>query len=597
MTINEILDKYNKLDLKNIGYEDIIMDLNSVAAEEQESDKYTFELLAFRLQPQHGDNPWGNYHYGPQFTFRETNGTPVYSPAFAEVTKKAVEYWNDRICECDNPLLKLRYATLVWDFQPSICHKQNDGNLYSIIVDSALDVCNGDYFRHPVLTVNILEWLFAFTKNRKDSLAKVKTAYVDFEKRHSEDDAIRYWASRFQIMLENKKYFTEEEKEKLLAEHEARLSRLANPSEDSILNPWTVKAQACLLADYYTSKTQRDEVKRVLALMEKAFHDYKKSMARMQYAGILENIQHLYRHYNLNAEAKRMMIDVQNAYQKALDEMQPQKFEFEIPKEVKKQADLMFGKGAKSDQARWDNFTIYFIPLKDEEEKKLKELAQKFPFRYMMGNHFLDAKGRPMAEVSSLESDFDGNLALHIVENMNLKVHFLSMAIRNMLDCDAITVDKIMNNRIIPCPIFEEDRYDIIREALQCFMDEKYVLFSHLIIPQLENAICNLVEMSGMSALKISRKGKGYQLKTLDDLLRMQPVIDALTEDGAYYLRLVLTNQLGLNLRNLMCHGIATPQYFGYNAAAWLLHVLFMLSAIRENGCQQEKADNVSNIR
>ena len=68
----------------------------------------------------------------------------------------------------------------------------------------------------------------------------------------------------------------------------------------------------------------------------------------------------------------------------------------------------------------------------------------------------------------------------------------------------------------------------------------------------------------------------------------MQPVIDALTEDGAYYLRLVLTNQLGLNLRNLMCHGIATPQHFGYNAAAWLLHVLFMLSAIRENGCHQE---------
>ena len=39
--------------------------------------------------------------------------------------------------------------------------------------------------------------------------------------------------------------------------------------------------------------------------------------------------------------------------------------------------------------------------------------------------------------------------------------------------------------------------------------------------------------------------------------------------------------------------GIAAPQNFGYNAAAYLLHVLFMLSAIRENGCQQEKTDNV----
>ena len=293
MKIEEILDKYNKGDLKNIGYEDIVMDLNSVASEEQKNEKYAFELLAFRLQPQHGENSWGNYHYGPQFTFRAANGAPVYSPAFAEVTKEAVEYWTDRILECNNPLMKFRYATLVWDFQPSICHKQNNGNLYNIIVDAALDVCNGDYFKHPVLTVNILEWLFAFTRNRQDSLAKVKTAYVDFEKRHSEDDAIRYWASRFQIMLENKKCFTEEEKEKLVAEHETRLNRLANPSESSTLNPWTVKAQACLLADFYTSKTEREEVKRVLAVTEKSFHDYKESMTGMQYTGNLENIKHL----------------------------------------------------------------------------------------------------------------------------------------------------------------------------------------------------------------------------------------------------------------------------------------------------------------
>lgn len=35
MKIEEILDKYNKGDLKNIGYEDILMDLNSVTSEEQ----------------------------------------------------------------------------------------------------------------------------------------------------------------------------------------------------------------------------------------------------------------------------------------------------------------------------------------------------------------------------------------------------------------------------------------------------------------------------------------------------------------------------------------------------------------------------------
>lgn len=37
MKLEEIIDKYNKQDFKNIGYEDIVMDLNSVATEEQKS--------------------------------------------------------------------------------------------------------------------------------------------------------------------------------------------------------------------------------------------------------------------------------------------------------------------------------------------------------------------------------------------------------------------------------------------------------------------------------------------------------------------------------------------------------------------------------
>ena len=35
MKTEEILDKYNKGDLKNIGFEDILMNLNSVTSEEQ----------------------------------------------------------------------------------------------------------------------------------------------------------------------------------------------------------------------------------------------------------------------------------------------------------------------------------------------------------------------------------------------------------------------------------------------------------------------------------------------------------------------------------------------------------------------------------
>ena len=258
------------------------------------------------------------------------------------------------------------------------------------------------------------------------------------------------------------------------------------------------------------------------------------------------------------------------------------KIEFDIPKESFEQAEIMFGEKAKDDYERWKNFTLYFIPNKKEEEESLKELAKETPLRFMMGTHLLDTKGRPMSEIGNLESDFEGNLVLHIVESMKLNNHFLEMAIHNMIECEAITVDKLMDNIINPCPIFEENRYDIIREALQFFLEGKYVLFSHLIVPQIENAICAIIEKSGMSVLKPQKSGKGFQLKTLDELLRLQPVEEIFTYDGAYLLRLVLTNQIGLNIRNLMCHGIVAPQYFGYGCAGRLLHVLFMLGMVRE---------------
>ena len=64
-----------------------------------------------------------------------------------------------------------------------------------------------------------------------------------------------------------------------------------------------------------------------------------------------------------------------------------------------------------------------------------------------------------------------------------------------------------------------------------------------------------LLNMEAKVYLRLQKSGNGFQLKTLDELLRAKFVEEVLTEDGAYYLRIVLTNQIGLNIRNLLCHG------------------------------------------
>ena len=81
----------------------------------------------------------------------------------------------------------------------------------------------------------------------------------------------------------------------------------------------------------------------------------------------------------------------------------------------------------------------------------------------------------------------------------------------------------------------------------------------------------------------ISKKDpkKGFQLIALDDLLRKEPIEYAFTPDGAFYLRLVLTDQRSLNIRNTLCHGLLAPEAFHYGVAARLIHILVMIGSVR----------------
>lgn len=580
MTIKEVLLDFDQIDRKGYDYHAIITALSSISEDEKAKPECKYEALAFRLVPSTGENQWG-FYFGPQFTFEDKDGNLVYDPDIKEITSEAISYWEIRYKECNNPLLVSRYAGLVWDFKQKITHKAYSPDLYRTYVDSMLKLCNEDYSSHPVITTNNLERLFVIAKGQDHDLQLVKNAYNDFETRHAEDNAIRYWASQFLLMIENRKKFTLEEIESLVRKHEDRLERLSVPVEGKELNPWNIKSQAELLCQYYNTTQNKADIQRVVKVVEDAFMNPSVKLSALQLMGNLEQVYQMYRHYGLEAEASRLSVEIQKAGERAKDEMQPHQFEYTIPKEAQEQADVMFGDGAESNDERWNNFVVYFIPRKSDEEVALKELARHYPFRFMMGTNMMDAKGRPMSYVGSYESDPEGQLILHITQKMNLEIHFLYMAINRLLTTGTLTVEEVMARFVIPCPLFEEDRYEIIREAIAYLIDSKYTLFCHLIVPQIENALCNLVEMTGCSVLKPQRQGKGFQLRTLDDILREQAVSDAFTEDGAYYLRLVLTDQRAMNIRNLLCHGILPPSHFTSGAAAWLLHVLAMIGMVR----------------
>jgi hypothetical protein len=73
----------------------------------------------------------------------------------------------------------------------------------------------------------------------------------------------------------------------------------------------------------------------------------------------------------------------------------------------------------------------------------------------------------------------------------------------------------------------------------------------------------------------------GFDLKNLGDFLADETVAAFLTEDVVTYLRVVLTDRRGWNLRNNTCHGMLPATSFTQAASQWLLHIVLLLSAVR----------------
>ena len=97
------------------------------ATENDQSTKAIAERIAFGFAEEYTDKPngWGTY-FGPMMVWVGDDGKAYESPSIALVTKEIVEHWKVRSQETNNPLMKARYAGLVWDLSEAAVEEKPD---------------------------------------------------------------------------------------------------------------------------------------------------------------------------------------------------------------------------------------------------------------------------------------------------------------------------------------------------------------------------------------------------------------------------------------------------------------------------------------
>ena len=573
LELEKYLNKAYPKESKGFDFYQISKVLEGLPIHIKGSFEYDCEQIAFSLMPQHSKSLWGTY-YGSYIKGKKEDGTPLEYPSKEQITEEVINYWRKRIDECENPYLQYRYCDLVYDLGATLLNQKFDYRLLDKLLSLATTVADEDYPSDPYITCDILERAFCISKTQKQR-EQIKQAFYNFVRKYANNDSHpKYWGTLFSLMLEYKKNFSEQEINSLVKNQETRFNRLCSPDADGGVNDWVCKDQAVLLCKYYRQKEDFVKIQQTLSNLEKAFRHMFPKYITLQKQGILQELISLYTKFGITDGKKALLAECASYGKEVFKDMVPITHSVEYPIEhINEIIEKICTNNTQIDPLT--KFALYFLPNKATSLEQMKDWNKEATFLSSIPTQYFDDYGRPLYVLGSIENDEESHLMKHYEYNLIYDLPILHKVLKSLIAQNIFTVKTVifrLKEGNIP---LEEARIATVEHALKLYFEEQYCVACHLLVPQIEAMVRQIVDCAGYPILK-EEKGSntGYQYTTLDELLRC-PVFG---EDVSFYLRACLTSPKGLNIRNNLCHSLVSPFTFDFQIADRLIHILLLLS-------------------
>jgi len=555
--------------------ESALLALRVADSEESSCKEWQYEVLAFSFREHllNGTKGMGTY-FGPMMVSKTEDGNTVESPSIQQIDEETIIYWQKRAETATNPLLRARYAGLIWDLSERAVGGNPSHSMARIHCEAILRIADNKLHQFEVDVVRKLEHALSVSISLNDQalIKQAKHAIMRYEHEVAEDAKPGLWGFSFDLLVGNKKsLLTPEEATEIINALEERLQRLKGG------DPWRCEHAAERLARYYRGQGRESECGRVIRELGSTFENGAKSAVPLAASSWLQHIYQVYQQFNLVEDTVRVARAITDIGTKVRDEMKTFSQKFNIPQD--KFDSYVEGMVEGTLEETLERIAVRYIPSRDAVEEQLHDLSKKAPLSFLFTKQLLDHKGRVVATVGSLQDDLDGHVVTQMAQNMAIESIFLKAVLDR-----AVSKFNISEGTLGDClnlsPVFGEEQIRILVPALHAYLHNDFLVAIHLFIPQIEEAIRNLVQVTGGAVLK-PRLGGGFLLKTLDELLRAEQVTTALNNDVALYFRVLLTDQRGWNIRNDVCHGMLPYQNASRNVADRLLHVLIVLAQLR----------------
>lgn len=539
------------------------------------------ELLAFAFCENYkGEHGWNTYH-GPVLVGQDADGNLIESPSLTLVTPEHMVYWQHRAVSATHPIMKNRYADLVWDFAKPLSQKRSV-EMARTTIDSGLQIVELSVYTHELeAKVKLKRSLsVALSINDEDRMIKVRDAMMLHEEGIADNHSPGLWGYSLKEILGNteKLKVDIELEQKILQTMEKRLKDVSIENGNNI-NLNSCKHAAIPLAQYYRKTDRRSDALRVLLIYKNTVMFAAPSLAPLAASHKLKEIYDILLDFGEKAEAEVLYKEIEKYDSETLETFQEFKYTYEVPvEEFNKYVEAMIDGTFEEAIAR---VAYYFLPNLEEEKSILQRNASEFPFSNIATVFLKDRTGRTVAKIESFHEDPEGRLVLSYAQNLYYQAFNLNEVIKALITKHEGSFVTQLMDYMYSNGIFEPANREIIQKALNLYIENEYLTSIHLLIPQIESTIRNFLDILGGQIYKPGEHSS-LALKSLNTILDDELFQETLTERITYYLKVVLADKRGWNLRNEISHGLMTSDQMGYKQADRLFHIILLLAHVKQ---------------
>ncbi len=277
----------------------------------------------------------------------------------------------------------------------------------------------------------------------------------------------------------------------------------------------------------------------------------------------------------------RLKVKAQEANRQAVEtEFKALGYRFSLPKEHVEEIIQHFV--ADGLEPALERIALAFIPSLQGAQERLQAAREGTVFHMLVRPVAVTARGNI---TSSPKTDEEAD-AFHLYQHFGREIQFnavlyLAPILERLKAEHGLTCERL-TAYVTQAWLFRDRDHTLLAYSLQRYFESDFIGSIHVLIPQVEAGFRHLLQRMGVATTSADSEHPGVTSeKTFGTLLSEPALREVFGPDVIAYLRVVLSDPRGYNLRNEVAHGLAEPGAFNRANAETLLHIILLLTLLR----------------